>query len=59
MLLKKTADSKNRASVFGKLALQINAKIGNTLWEVPPRHPFWKKKKLANGAFSISRNVLQ
>ena len=35
----------------------MNAKCGKTLWSVQMKHPFWAKKIIAYGAFSVSKNV--
>jgi len=48
---------KNKTSILGKIALQMNAKCGKTLWSVQMKHPFWAKKIIAYGAFSVSKNV--
>jgi len=57
VILKKTTAHKNKTSILGKVALQMNAKCGNTLWSVKIKHSFWAKKRIAYGAFSVSRNV--
>jgi hypothetical protein len=57
--LRRTAEHKSKTTILGKIALQINAKSGNTLWSVQTRHSFWRKKKIAYGAFSISKNLKQ
>lgn len=59
VILRKTAEHKSKTTILGKIALQINAKSGNTLWSVQTKHPFWSKKRIAYGAFSISKNVRQ
>jgi hypothetical protein len=57
--LRNSISHKNKTSILGKIALQINAKCGNTLWSIQTKHPFWSKKKVAYGAFSVAKNIKQ
>lgn len=59
VLLKKTMMNKNKLTICGKIVLQINAKIGKTLWTVPQKHPYWKGKTIMYGGLSVSKNVKQ
>lgn len=58
-LLKKTMQSKNRLTICGKILLQINAKIGQALWTVPPKHLYWKNKTIMYGGLAVSKNLKQ
>ena len=43
--------------VFGKILLQINAKLGKPLWTVPYFHQFWHNKRVMYGAIHITKFI--
>ena len=59
MVLRKTIEHKSALTIFGKILLQMNAKIGSSLWIVRPKHDFWQKKRIMYGGLAISKNSKQ
>ena len=45
-------------SIYGKILLQMNAKLGLPLWTVL-KHPLWKGKSIMYGGISVSKNMNQ
>ena len=48
---------KHAKTIAGKIALQMNAKLGLPLWIVPSKHPFWNSKNVMIGGLSVTKNL--
>lgn len=52
---KRTFASKNPLSAASKVILQMNAKIGGTLWETVKRNKYFDKRRIMYGGLSLSK----